>query len=188
MLVIGLTGTKASGKGEVAGYLKAKGFQYYSLSDIVRQEAKARGLVDVKIKQLQDIGDELRKKHDLGILARMAANKILCEPYNNYLIDGIRNPGEIIELRNLVNAVIIAIDAPAEIRFKRLISRARPSDPKTWAEFLEMDKRDRGIDSSDKGQQVEKCMEMADYSMQNPYDTLEPLHKGIDFILKYVMA
>lgn len=38
--LIGLIGPNASGKGEVADYLKKKGYQVYSLSDVLREEAK----------------------------------------------------------------------------------------------------------------------------------------------------
>jgi len=38
-VVIGLVGRNASGKGQVAEYLKSKGFIYYSLSDVIRNEA-----------------------------------------------------------------------------------------------------------------------------------------------------
>jgi dephospho-CoA kinase len=40
--VIGLTGTIASGKGTLAEFLKGKGYSYFSLSDILREEATKR--------------------------------------------------------------------------------------------------------------------------------------------------
>jgi len=186
MLVIGLTGTKASGKGEVAEYLKAQGFQYYSLSDVVRKEAEYRGLVDAKITQLQDIGDELRKKYGLGVLARRVIEEILHDTSEKYLVDGIRNPGEIKELRDLTNSYIIAIDAPQEIRAERLIKkRARESDPKTLQDFLKVDERDRGIGAIDAGQQVQACISLADYNIMND-STLEELHKKTQDILEEI--
>jgi dephospho-CoA kinase len=186
MLVIGLTGTKASGKGEVAEYLKAQGFQYYSLSDVVRKEAEYRGLVDAKITQLQDIGDELRKKYGLGVLARRVIEEILHDTSEKYLVDGIRNPGEIKELRDLTNSYIIAIDAPQEIRAERLIKkRARESDPKNLQDFLKVDERDRGIGAIDAGQQVQACISLADYNIMND-STLEELHKKTQDILEEI--
>ena len=41
IIVVGLTGPNASGKGEVSRYLKKKGFAYHSLSDIIRDETKS---------------------------------------------------------------------------------------------------------------------------------------------------
>ncbi|MBI2046955.1 AAA family ATPase [Candidatus Pacearchaeota archaeon] len=190
-MIIGLTGTKASGKGVIAGMLKERGFVYYSLSDIVREEAKRQGIFDYTITQLQDIGNELREKYGNGILAERILEKI--EEGKNYAIDGIRNPGEVEELRtselpewNSDSAqepnktrqvvldkckghkfILIAVDASPEIRFKRLIERKRESDPKDWQGFLEMDRRDRGTAEENSGQQVEKCIELADIKIYN---------------------
>lgn len=128
ILVIGLTGTKASGKGEVANYLKSKGFMYYSLSDIVREETVSKGLKDYTIKQLQDIGNELHKKYGLGILASRILEKIKNKRIKNknkekkYVIDGIRNPGEIQVFRKLKNFYLIAVDAPRKQRYKWLLA------------------------------------------------------------------
>lgn len=51
--------------------------------------------------------------------------------------DGVRRPQDLAMLRGLSNSHIIAIEAPAEIRFERLKKRAdRPGDTeKTWEEF-----------------------------------------------------
>ena len=61
-MIIGLTGANASGKGEAAGYLKSKGFAYYSLSDILREEAKLRG-IEPSRENLIKLGNELRNIH-----------------------------------------------------------------------------------------------------------------------------
>ena len=44
-MLIGLTGRSASGKGEVAKYLEQKSFYYYSLSDVIRDEIRRRGIL-----------------------------------------------------------------------------------------------------------------------------------------------
>ncbi len=136
MLVIGSTGTKAGGKGEVVNYLKNKSdFIYLSLSDEVREEAVQRSLKDYTISQLQDIGNELRNKFGLGIWAERVIEKIKKEQQNKkeeFLIDCIRNPGEIMVLKKLKNFHLISVDAPQKQRYKLLIARGRKSDPKNW--------------------------------------------------------
>jgi dephospho-CoA kinase len=183
-IVIGLTGTKASGKGVVADYLKNMGFGYYSLSDRVREEAVRRGIHNYTIRQLQDIGNELREKHGLGVLAEMTMKEM---EEGNCIIDGIRNPGEIKILRWQENFYLIGVDAPQEQRRERLIKRARSSDPKTEAEFLEMDKRDLGIGGKNVGQQVYACIKMADHFIRND-STIGYLHKTVQEILGEIMA
>ncbi len=188
MLIIGLTGTKAGGKGEIANYLKEKGFVYFSLSNIVREEAARRGLKNYTIKDLQDIGNDLRQKHGLGVLAEMAIKKIEQEKKRKkekFVIDGIRNPGEIIAFCKLKNFYLIAADAPQEQRFKWLVARSRESDPKTWLEFLKMDARDQGNEEQKVGQQVKACMKMADFHIEND-STIGALHKKVDIILKTI--
>jgi len=43
-MIIGLTGRNGTGKTEVANYLKSKGFELISLSDILREEARKRNM------------------------------------------------------------------------------------------------------------------------------------------------
>lgn len=185
MLIIGLTGTKASGKGEIASYLKNKGFVYFSLSDIVREEAEKRNLKNYTVKDLQDIGNELRSKYGAGILAKIVIKKIkkeIAKGKNNFVIDGIRNPTEVKELEKMKNFFLLAVDAPKQKRFKWLRARNRPSDPKSYKEFLEMDARDLGLKEPSIGQQVNLCMKLARFRIYNN-STIKELHKKIEKIL-----
>jgi dCMP deaminase len=77
---------------------------------------------------------------------------------------------------------MISVDAPVELRFERLLSRKRESDPKTLEDFKKMEARDRGDKESDKGQQVDRCIELSDHSITND-STLETLKTKIEYIL-----
>jgi len=59
--------------------------------------------------------------------------------YSRYIVDGIRNPGEIDELIKINQGedkfYLISVDAPREKRFEWIIKRARSSDPKTYKDF-----------------------------------------------------
>ena len=116
---------------------------------------------------MQDLGNEIRNKEGAGAWMKRLIEKF--EEGKDYIIDGIRNPGEVKELKQLKNFYLIVVDAPREIRFQRFLERARPSDPKTWEGFLEIDKRD--FEEEDPlGQQVGKCMEMADFKIINNFN------------------
>ena len=91
-MIIGVTGPIASGKSEVGKILKKLGFPKISLSNFVRDEAKKRGL-EIERKVLQDLGNELREKYGVGVLAEMALKKMECEDY--WVVEGIRNKGEV---------------------------------------------------------------------------------------------
>lgn len=178
-MIIGLTGTKASGKGIVTEILKEKGFTYTSTSDQVRKEAVARGKSNYTIFDLQDIGNDIRTKFGAEELIKRCLKE--GEGKENLVIDGIRNPGEILELKKMGGAMI-SVDAPVEMRFQRLIERKRESDPKTLEDFKRMEARDRGDKESAMGQQVDKCIEMSDYPLIND-STLETLKTKVEYIL-----
>jgi dephospho-CoA kinase len=173
-MIIGLTGANASGKGEIANYLKSKGFKYYSLSDILREKAKAKG-IEPSRENLIKLGNELRVQAGPSALADLTTEKIKDE--NNYVIDSIRNPFEIKALRKLNKFTLVGIDAPVEKRFKRAIARNRPGDPKTLEEFMEKEKRENIVSATN--QQLENCLKAADIVIMND-SNLENLHKKID--------
>ena len=177
-MIIGLTGANASGKGEAAGYLKSKGFEYYSLSDILREEAKARG-IELSRENLIKLGNELRTKNRPSILADLVIKNIKAK--GNYVIDSIRNPFEVKALRKLSGFILIGIDAPVEIRFKRAIARKRPGDPETLEEFVEKERKENITDPAN--QQLENCLKLADTVIVND-STIEELHKKLDLALK----
>jgi len=164
-MIIGLTGTLAAGKGIVSDFLKKQGFVYLSLSDELREIVRQRK-IQVTRENLQNIGNELRNQEGAGILAKLVKEKILTQQYRNAIVDGIRNPAEIKVLRDIKNFFLVVVDAPREIRFKRMVERNRESDPKEWEDFLKVDARDQE-EADEKGQQVRKCMEQADFILTN---------------------
>ena len=176
-MLIGITGRIASGKGELAEYFNKKGFEYYTLSQVVREEAKKRN-IEITRSNLQDLGNLIRREEGAGGWIKRLVGKL--DLNNNYTIDGIRNPGEVERLSEIKNFYLISVDAPEEIRFKRVLSRAKPSDPRNLEEFLKIDKRDFG-ENDPLGQQVGKCMEMADFRLIND-STLENFYKKINDI------
>ena len=183
-MIIGLTGSLASGKGVVSDYLKSKGFVYLSLSDELREIAKAKK-IEITRENLQRLGNQLREENGSGILAEKVRNKIEAQMYHNAIIDGIRNPAEILVLKSLKNFFLITIDAPSEIRFKRMIERNRESDPKNWEDFLRVDAKDKGIGEATTGQGVGLCMEQADMMIMNT-GNLEDMEKKVSLLFKRI--
>jgi len=173
-MIIGLTGANASGKGEAASYLKSKSFEYYSLSDILREEADVRR-IEPSRENLIKLGNELREKNGPSVLADAVVKKI--KNKNNYVIDSIRNPFEIKVLRKLKGFILVGVDAPLKIRFKRAISRNRPGDSETLEEFVEKERRENIANSTN--QQLENCLRLADVLIINN-SSLKDFHKKID--------
>jgi len=165
-LVVGLTGTIACGKETVASTLQQEGFGHFSLSDAVRDEARRRGRANSRI-ALQDIGNELRELEGGAVLARRTFDAIEAAGMSRAVVDGIRNPKEVEYLRSRATFFLIGVDAAQETRFHRLRSRARPGDPETWADFVRADSRDRGGGEAAAGQQVDRCLKMADFLIRS---------------------
>ncbi len=112
--LIGLTGTNGAGKGEAAAYFGTRGYAYFSLSDVIRDELRERG-ESASRDNLIRTGNELRELGGPDVLARRTIDKI---GGGRAVIDSIRNTGEIEYLRRQEGFVLLAIDAPiaAEVR------------------------------------------------------------------------
>ena len=178
-MIIGLTGKNAAGKGELAEHLKNKGFAYFSLSDALRDEATKQGLDhsrDVLIK----LGTEMREKFGKGILAERINEKISKLQNKDVVVDSVRHPGEIEELRKNNGFMLIGVDTDAKIRFERLVKRGRAGDSKNLEEFLEHEKRENNDEGS--GQQLDKCMELVDKIIKSN-GTVEEANKDLDLYL-----
>src|SRR2546430_5970437 len=176
-MLIGLTGRNAAGKGEVARYLQTKSFYYCSLSDVIRDEIRSRGLQPTR-DLLIAVGNELRQKYGANILAERVLERI--EDDKHYVIDSIRNPAEVEAFRAAKHFKLIRVEAPQEVRFRRILSRRRESDPRTFEEFIELEKREAGGEET--SQNLVKVELMADHTLTND-GLLETLYPKIDELL-----
>ncbi|MGB9836746.1 MAG: AAA family ATPase [Candidatus Saccharicenans sp.] len=170
--LVGLTGTNGAGKGEVARFLLKKGFDYVSLSDVIREELKNRGL-EASRDNLIACGNELRERFGPAELARRAAAKIS----RPTVIDSIRNLREIEYLRQLGDFVLVAVDAPVEIRFERVMRRGRNESVCSLEDFRAKEELEKN--NGETGQQLAACLEAADVLIIND-STLEELWQKLE--------
>ena len=166
--VIGLVGSIASGKGTVAQILKELGWEYYSLSDRIREELTKRDL-PITREWLQDMGDELRSKYGEAILAQRTSELIAESPHPKIVVDSIRNPAEIKFLREHLDAkvAIIGVDASPEVRWRRFVERGRNENVKTKEEFLAMDARETQEPGEPHKIDIAGCMKLVDFTIKN---------------------
>jgi len=128
------------------------------------------------------MGDEIRSKEGVGGLAKRIIKKI--EQGKNYVIGSIRHPGEVEELRKTGRFFLVAIQADPKIRFERVKSRNREKDPRTFEEFMKVDRHD--ADSKNEfSLQTAKCMEMADFVVTNEAGVKE-FEKQLEALLEKV--
>jgi len=179
-MIIGLTGPNASGKTVVVDYLKQKGFDTFSLSDIIRDEAKNKGLEQTR-ENLIEVGNNLRKEFGTEILSKRTVEKIKQSNISNTVVDSIRNPGEIEELKKEENFMLIGVTTDIETRFNRAKERGSARDVETLEEFKALEEKEK--EGSKAEQQLNACFDMADKVIENN-GTIEELHEKIDKILE----
>jgi dephospho-CoA kinase len=185
-LRIGLTGRMASGKGEVVHFLKNLGFQYISLSDIVRREAgKIQSAINRS--QMQDIGNRLRKEGGAGILGKMVRELVEATETTHWVIDGIRNPAEVLELKRMAGFFLIGIQTEVSVILARIKKRGRLTDVIAEEEIRASLEREWGVDEPDGGQQVGRCLDMADFIIVNN-GPLAELKTDLDTVLNKIGA
>lgn len=173
--LIGITGTNGAGKGEVAAYLTKKGYDYFSLSDLIREEMEKKG-GEINRNNLIKMGNKLREKFGADILARRVMKRIK----GKAVIDSIRNPKEVGYLRKHKSFLLLAVDAPVELRFERVRSRGRDESASNLEEFIRMEEEE--MTDYKNGQQIGNCMYLADITLIND-GSLEDLHKKLEALL-----
>jgi dCMP deaminase len=181
MIIIGLTGRNAGGKTTAGDILKARGFYYTSLSDVIREEAKKRGLAAVR-ENLIALGSELRERHGPGALAELTVAGMHSD--KNYVVDSIRHPAEVAVLRKAGAFSLFHIFAPLEARFERSLARDRAGDAKTLQEFVLLEERELAS-SNAAAQQLLETEGLADKLIENG-DSVEAFKARLDSALRQV--
>jgi len=180
-MIIGLTGKNGAGKGEVAKFLQDRGFSYYSLSDVLREEAAKQGHT-VTRDVLVGLGNRLRQEFGPGALAE----KIFCrlDPEKHYVIDSVRHPSEVQVLRRRKDFILATVDAPEQVRFERMRERRRENDPLNYDDFLKLEKKEAG-GSNESDQQLDKAIALADVVIDNG-GAIAILHERVrDIMLEF---
>ncbi len=166
-LIIGLVGPISSGKGILGEYLRGHGFFYTSTSNRVREEAGRRKLPMIR-KNLQNVGNDLRRSEGVAVLVERSL-PLIPDWSTKIVIDGIRNPGEALFVKEKLGGIIIGVDAPAELRLKWYLERAgkRGEDEVSLEDFRRANDRDLGFGEEAFGQQGKETFALVDFVVNN---------------------
>ncbi len=173
--VLWIIWTLASGKDALAEMISEHFLlPSYQISAPLKMIAKERWVWPER-SYLVTLGRELAEKYGDDYLARYLVENATEEIF---LIVGMRQLGQIDYLRKNTDFTLIGIDADPEIRFNRLVSRAKPWDPFSWEEFQKIESMDN---STNDAQKIWECLKYADYIYMNN-GSFEEFKSQVDII------
>lgn len=161
MVVIGITGRNCAGKDSLAHVLVEEGFERLSLSDVLRTELERRGRAITR-EALIAVGVELREAQGPAVLAERAKEMMTTD---RVCLVSVRSPREVAALRTLPGFVLVAVDAPVEVRFVRERDRNRESAVTTLEEFVALEATENTSDEH--AQQLDATLVLADEVLVN---------------------
>jgi dCMP deaminase len=178
-MILGVSGLNGAGKGEVASYLEARSFYGYSLSDVIRDELRDRGLEESRERMIET-GNAIRSELGPGGLALRLVDRLL--PDRNYVVDSVRHPEEVAVLRARASRFkLIWVAADEALRLERIRERGRSGDPATREELRRLEELELGSDDPS-AQQLLAVRDLADITIENN-GTLEELHASVQEVL-----
>jgi dCMP deaminase len=174
-MILGVSGLNGAGKGEVVSYLEARSFYGYSLSDVIRDELRERGVEESR-EQMIETGNAIRSALGPGGLALRLADRLL--PDRNYVVDSVRHPEEVAVLRARTSRFkLIWIAADEAVRLERIRTRGRSGDPASREELRRLEGLELGSDDPS-AQQLLAVRDLADVTIDND-GTLDELHASV---------
>ncbi|MCD6383624.1 MAG: AAA family ATPase [Thermoplasmata archaeon] len=162
--VLAFTGLPASGKGAVAQYLERLGYPVISMGDVVREyyRREVGGAMDPD--SVGEYAGRMRKAHGEDIWARRTLEYIKDRfPTGGVIvIDGIRSPKEVERFKSDLGGdfLLVAVEAPLEVRFERAVQRGRVDEVRTIEELRRRDERETSWG-------LKEAIEMADVHLDN---------------------
>lgn len=160
--LIGVSGTLGSGKDSLANMLVDEyGYNHASTSDLVREVAmRERGSIERPV--LQEIATMCREKFGAGYFVELGLDKP-----RPLLITGIRSIGEMKALK-AAGGVMVYVDAPVELRYERMIGRARDGEAEvSLEEFQRREEKEMYGGERDTDFNIRGIGEQADITIMN---------------------
>lgn len=182
MIIIGITGTLGAGKGTIVEYLvQNKRFKHFSARAFLIEEMETRGLENNRDNMVL-VANDLREKNNSSSFIADQLFKRALESGQNCVIESLRTVGEIESLRKKGNFILLAVNADPKIRYERILKRSASTDDVSFEKFLIDEERE--MESTDPNKQnLKKCIEMADFVIENN-GKIEELNSKLEEILK----
>lgn len=155
-IIIAITGTIGAGKGAIVAFLRQLGFKHYSVRGFLEQELIKRGL-EINRDNMRELGNELRAKNGGAyILKELLAQARAAG--GDAVIESLRTPTEVDPLNEETDVTLLAVDAPIELRYQRILERGSETDHVTFEEFVQQEQKEMQNDDPAK-QNLKYCIE-----------------------------
>ena len=176
--VICVTGMPGCGKEEFVKIAAERGLPIVRMGDIVREEAKRRGL-KFSDETVGGMAHEERVKHGFGIWAVRTIPHVQDE---TTIIDGIRGREEVEVFRRAFGdrLAVVAIHASPRTRYARILKRGRGDDVISVDEFHRREERELGWG-------LGEVIATADHMIANEGD-LDAMHRQCRQVLDAIGA
>jgi|SRR5665213_2166010 len=178
-MIIGVTGTNGSGKGEVAEYLsKEKGFKHISARAFIVREIEKRGL-PVNRDTMNVVSNDMR--------ARFGATYFMEEMFQevhdgeDVVMESIREVPSANFLKSR-GGFLIGVNADQKIRYERAVLRGSSTDHVDFDTFVAQEEKEMQNPDPAK-QNVGGVMKIVDVTLHNN-TTFEAFHAEIDAALE----
>lgn len=144
MMVAGIVGFPASGKGELSSVAREMGIPVIVMGDVIREAARAEGMEPAD-ENLGRVAQELRQRMGMDAIATLCIPLIEQQHAPLILVDGIRGDAEVATFRrHFPTFILIGICSSFATRLNRLQKRGRSDDPTVESDLIRRDSRESG--------------------------------------------
>lgn len=180
MHVIGICGKIGSGKDFVADYICLNyGYTRITVSDIILEQMAKEGKLNPSREDKTNFNKEKIAKYGINYWMDLIIKKIKNEKLNKVVVAGLRYPSDISSLKEAFgkNFISFLVDVDPQVRYKRMISRARADMPQSYEDFIEQEKKE------DETFNLSQTFAMIDYKIDNN-GTPERTSKIVDELMQ----
>lgn len=178
--IIGITGTNGAGKGTIVAYLLERhGFAHQSVRAYLYEHLDRMGLPRDR-DHLVAQANALRAERGPAALAEILYERAEASGRDT-IIESIRTPGEIDALTAKGPFLLLAVDAPVQLRWQRIRDRASDTDLVDFERFCANEEREMHTEDPNK-QNLRACMDRAHALLDNS-GSFDDLYRQVDAVL-----
>jgi dephospho-CoA kinase len=175
MRVLGTVGLPGSGKGEAATVAREADIPVVTMGDVIRDACRDRGLDPAE--HHGTVAKKLREEDGPTAIADRTVERLRDIDADVVLVDGLRSPPELERFREAFgdDFLLVAIEAPFEVRAERAAERERDDSDADLDAFREREEREKEFGLAD-------LLDQADVAVDNT-GSLESFHERIRELL-----